>query len=42
MGSPAIGALIAEVAFWLPFSTCVATLDVVLVLMVAKGDVRLS
>ena len=78
MGSPAISALIAEVAFWalllvgvwsgelsargggavllwlcaffggayrpywLPFSTCVAILDVALVLMVAKGDVRLS
>ena len=79
MGSPAIAALIAEVAFWalllvgfwtgelspraggavlvlwlcaffggayrpywLPFSTCVAVLDVALVLMVAKGDVRLS
>jgi hypothetical protein len=79
MGSPAIGALIAEVAFWallivgfwtgelsrrggavvlalwlaalfsgayrpfwLPFSTCVAVLDVALVLLVAKGDVRLS
>jgi hypothetical protein len=79
MGSPAIAALIAEVAFWallfvgfwtgelsarvggavlflwlcaffggayrpywLPFSSCVAILDVALVLMVAKGDVRLS
>jgi len=28
--------------FWLPFSTCVAVLDVALVLIVAKGDVRLS
>jgi hypothetical protein len=28
--------------YWLPFSTCVAILDVALVLMVAKGDVRLS
>ena len=79
MGSPAIGALIAEGAFWallivgfrtgelsprgcgvalalwlaallsgayrpfwLPYSSCVAVLDVGLVLIVAKGDVRLS
>ena len=28
--------------YWLPFSSCVAILDVALVLMVAKGDVRLS
>jgi TctA family transporter len=28
--------------YWLPFSTCVAVLDVVLVFMVAKRDIRLS
>ncbi len=28
--------------YWLPFSTCVAVLDIVLVFAVAKGDVRLS
>jgi hypothetical protein len=79
MGSPAIAALVAQVAFWalllvgfwtgelsaraggavlllwlcpffgdayrpywLPFSSCVAILDVALVLMVAKGDVWVS
>jgi hypothetical protein len=28
--------------FWLPFSSCVAILDVALVFAVVKGDVRLS
>ena len=28
--------------FWLPFSSCVAMLDVALVFVVARGDVRLS
>jgi hypothetical protein len=79
MGSPAVAAFIAQVAFWalmavsilsgelrgrscgvflslwlialvgepyrpywLPFSTCVAVLDIALVFAVAKGDVRLS
>lgn len=28
--------------FWLPFSSCVAILDVALVFVVVKGDVRLS
>jgi hypothetical protein len=28
--------------YWLPFSTCVALLDIVLVLVVAKRDIRLS
>jgi hypothetical protein len=28
--------------YWLPFSTCVAVLDVALVFTVLKGDVRLS
>ena len=28
--------------FWLPFSSCVAMLDVALVFVVVKGDVRLS
>jgi len=28
--------------FWLPFSSCVAMLDIALVFAVAKGDVRLS
>jgi len=27
---------------WLPFSSCVAMLDIALVFVVAKGDVRLS
>ena len=28
--------------YWLPFSSCVAILDIALVFMVVKGDVRLS
>ncbi len=28
--------------YWLPFSTCVAVLDVALVFIIAKGDIRLS
>jgi len=28
--------------FWLPFSSCVAMLDIALVFVVVKGDVRLS
>jgi hypothetical protein len=28
--------------YWLPFSTCVAILDIALVLIVAKRDLRLS
>jgi hypothetical protein len=28
--------------YWLPFSSCVAILDIALVLIVVKGDVRLS
>jgi len=42
VGSPVVAALIAHAAFWLPFSSCVAILDVALVFVVVKGDVRLS
>jgi hypothetical protein len=31
----------ARLPYWLPFSSCVAVLDVTLVLMVIKGDVQL-
>jgi hypothetical protein len=27
--------------YWLPFSSCVAMIDIVLVFVVVKGDVRL-